>query len=425
MNKAQHLAVAAIGRVLAGANLTLVLQEIWRSNPLLSHQQRGAIQDLTYGVLRYYGQLDALLSLLLDKTLQDLKLRYLLLVSLYQLQYSKAPSYAIVDHAVSTARLLSNKRGAPGLVNAVLRNFIRKGTTLWELVNKDDVGKYSHPQWWIDKLRKQYPQHYEAILNASNQHPSMTLRVNSRKIGVEAYQKILDEHGIKANLIWNVALKLIQPVAVEKLPGFIEGLVSIQDAGAQLAASLLDVHDGMHVLDACAAPGGKSTHLMESAQIRLTSLDSDAQRLARVAENFERLGNEPDRLVYGNALYPSEWWNGQLFDRILADAPCSASGVVSRHPDIKWLRRYTDLPAFADTQEKILNALWQILKRGGKLLYVTCSVFHEENWLLINKFQQLHQDARLLPLSHPAMTNGQLLPSFLHDGFFYALLCKA
>lgn len=425
MNKTQRLAITAIGRVLAGANLTAVLQEIWRSNPLLPQQQRGAIQDLTYGVLRYYGQLDTLLGLLLDRTLHDHELRYLLLVSLYQLQYSKAPSYAIVDHAVSTARLVSNKRGAPGLVNAVLRNFIRKGSALWEQVSKNDVGKYSHPQWWVDKLRKQYPQRYKTILSASNQHPAMTLRVNSRRIGLAAYQRMLDEHGIKADLIWGVALRLVQPLPVEKLPGFAEGLVSIQDAGAQLAAPLLDVHDGMHVLDACAAPGGKSTHLLELAQIRLTALDNDAQRLARVAENFERLGNQPHHLVCGNALHPAEWWDGQPFDRILADVPCSASGVVSRHPDIKWLRRQADLPTFASNQENILNALWQMLKREGKLLYVTCSIFHEENWTLIEKFLHSHQDASLLPLSHSDMVNGQLLPNSLHDGFFYALFYKA
>lgn len=423
MIKAQHLAVIAIGRVLAGKNLTEVLQEIWQSNLPLSHQQQGAIQDLTYGVLRHYGQLNGLLNLLLDKTLQDLKLRYLLLVSLYQLQYSKAPSYAIVDHAVSTARLVSDKRGAPGLVNAVLRNFIRKSSALWEQIN-NDVGKYSHPQWWVNKLRKQYPHDYKTILSASNQRPSMTLRVNVRKIGVKAYQNMLDEHGIKADLIWYAALRLVQPLPVEKLPGFKEGLVSIQDAGAQLAAPLLDVHDGMHVLDACAAPGGKSTHLMELAQIKLTVLDSNAQRLVRVAENFERLGNEFHRLICGDALYPSEWWDGQAFDRILADVPCSASGVVSRHPDIKWLRRQTDLSIFASNQENILNTLWKILKREGKLLYITCSIFQEENLILIKKFLQSHQDARLLPLSHSNMVNGQLLPSSLHDGFFYALLCK-
>lgn len=424
MIKTQHIAVAAIGRVLTGTNLTEVLQGTWQSNPLLSHQQRGAIQDLTYGVMRYFGQLDAVLTLLSDRTIQDFKLRNLLLVSLYQLHYSKTPSYAIVDHAVSTARLVSNKRGAPGLVNAVLRNFIRKGAALWDSVNTNEVGKYSHPQWWIDKLREQYPQNYKTILAASNHRPAMTLRVNSLKIGVEAYQNLLEEHEIKTDLIWDSALKLAQPLPVEKLPGFKEGLVTIQDAGAQLAAPLLDVQDGMHVLDACAAPGGKSTHLMELAQIRLTVLDSDEQRLGRVAENFERLGYEPDRLICGNALHPSDWWDGQLFDRILADVPCSASGVVSRHPDIKWLRRQTDLPVFSENQENILHALWQILKREGKLLYVTCSVFQEENGMLIEKFLQSHKDACLLPISHYEMTNGQLLPNTSHDGFFYALLCK-
>lgn len=424
MVKVQSLAVTVLGRVFAGASLTEVLQETWRSNPLLTPQQRGAIQDLTYGALRYYGQLNAILNLLLAKALHDLNLRYLLLINLYQLHYSKAPTYAIVDHAVTTARLLSDKRGAPGLVNAILRNFLRRSTALWGEAERDDIGKYSHPQWWIDKLRKQYPEHYEAILNADNQHPCMTLRVNTRKIEVAAYQKMLDEHGIGAGWVWGSALKLVQPLPIERLPGFSEGLVSVQDAGAQLAAPFLDIQDGMHVLDACAAPGGKSAHLMELAKIRLTALDSDAQRLTRVIDNFERLGNKPDRVICGNALHPAEWWDGELFDRILADVPCSASGVVSRHPDIKWLRRLTDVPAFADNQEKILETLWRLLKRGGKLLYITCSVFKEENGQLIKRFLQKQSDAYLLPLSHPAMDQGQLLPNASYNGFFYALFGK-
>ena len=181
---------------------------------------------------------------------------------------------------------------------------------------------------------------------------------------------------------------------------------------------------GWHACAGCLCGARGSAHLMELAKIRLTALDSDAQRLTRVIDNFERLGNKPDRVICGNALHPAEWWDGELFDRILADVPCSASGVVSRHPDIKWLRRLTDVPAFADNQEKILETLWRLLKRGGKLLYITCSVFKEENGQLIKRFLQKQNDAYLLPLSHPAMDQGQLLPNASHNGFFYALFGK-
>ncbi len=424
MIKTQRIAASVVGKVLAGASLTVVLQETWRTHPVLLSQQRGAVQDLSYGVLRFYGQLDALLGLLLKKSLRDRRLYNLLLVSLYQLQYSKASSYAVVDHAVSTAATLGNGKEMQGLVNAVLRNYIRRREILLEKVAESDVGRYAHPQWWIDKLRIQFPQNFQHVLEADNKRPPMTLRVNQRKISVAAYQKLLDERGMSAQLLWHGALQLKQPVVVEKLPGFAEGFVSIQDAGAQLAAPFLDVQDGMRVLDACAAPGGKSTHLLELAKIALTVLDNDAVRLARVEQNLERLEFMADCLVCGDAAHPDQWWNGVPFDRILADVPCSASGVVCRHPDIKWLRRESDLLQFTASQQEILNALWQILVRGGKLLYVTCSVFIEENRLQIEQFMRQHPDARLLPLSGEAMIDGQLLPDIRHDGFFYSLLQK-
>ncbi|MGG7054739.1 16S rRNA (cytosine(967)-C(5))-methyltransferase RsmB [Nitrosomonas sp. ANs5] len=425
MIKTQLLTVNAIGSVLAGANLTGVLRETWRKNAMLSSQQRGAIQDLAYGVLRYYSQLDTLLKSLLHKPLPDRRLHYLLLVSLYQLNYSKAPVHAIVNHAVSSARMLAGNRGASGLVNAILRNFIRQQDKLLAQTTQDETARYAYPQWWIDKLRQQYPQHYAAILLAGNQHPPMTLRVNQKQITVSDYQARLQACTIDSEWLWGSALKLSRPVAVEQLPGFAEGLVSVQDAGAQLAAPLLDVDAGMRVLDACAAPGGKSTHLMELADIKLTVMDKHEERLALLQENFTRL-NMPDyQLICGSALEPSQWWDGRLFDRILADVPCSASGVVNRHPDIKWLRRPGDIEAFAQTQRIMLRKLWPLLCRGGKLLYATCSVFSEENSLLVTEFLSDHEDASALPCTHETIINhGQLLPSTRHDGFFYALLQK-
>ncbi|MBA2483039.1 MAG: 16S rRNA (cytosine(967)-C(5))-methyltransferase RsmB [Nitrosomonas sp.] len=424
MIKTQLEAATIIKKVLTGTSLTSVLQTTWRANPALSSQQRGAIQDLSYGVLRFYGQLDALLALLLKKSLNDIRIRYLLLVGLYQLQYSKAPPHAVVDHAVSAARSLNGSKWIQGLVNAVLRNFLRQRAKLLNQVMVDEVARYSHPQWWIDKLRLQYPNSYQKILKANNQRPSMTLRVNRQKIDVDEYLSLLDENGLSEQRLWDNAVKLIKPVAVEKLPGFSAGLVSIQDAGAQLAAPFLDAHNGMRVLDACAAPGGKSTHLLEMADIALTVLDNDPERLARVEQNLKRIKVKATKLICGDAAQPAQWWDGKPFDRILADVPCSASGVVCRHPDIKWLRRESDLQNFSTNQQKILNALWSILKKRGKLLYATCSIFAEENKLQIEAFLSQHPNARQLPLDQTNMIKGQLLPSSQHDGFFYALLQK-
>jgi 16S rRNA (cytosine967-C5)-methyltransferase len=424
MIKTQRLAAAAVSKVLAGASLTTVLQDTWHNHPDLSEQQRGAVQDLSYGVLRFYGQLDAILGLLLKKPLTNKEISYLLLVALYQLEYSRSAPHAVVDNAVSASQGVNGSRGLQGLVNAVLRNFIRQHATLLQQSTESEVGRYSHPQWWIDKLRIQYPQRYEAALEASNLRPPMTLRINQRRTTVKEYLDRLSQLGMSARTENDEALELEQPVAVEKLPGFAQGLVSVQDTGAQLAAKLLDVSDSMRVLDACAAPGGKSAHLLELAKIELTVLDSDSNRLTRVSRNFSRLGLEAHRLIHGDASRPALWWDGNPFDRILADVPCSASGVTRRHPDIKWLRRESDLLQFAAKQREILDALWPILSRGGKLLYVTCSVFAEENRLQMEEFLRRHPDARPLPLSGAEIVDGQLMPDSHHDGFFYALVLK-
>lgn len=378
---------------------------------------------MSYGTLRFYGQLRAILDLLLQKPVQDAAVRALLLVALYQLQYSRSAAHAVVDHAVRAAEALK-KPWAKGLVNAVLRNFLRQRISLLEQAAASEEGRYSHPQWWIDKLRRQYPDDWATLLETNNQHPPMTLRVNRRATSTAAYLDLLHQQGIEGQQVEEHAILLEQPVSVDKLPGFGDGMASVQDAGAQFAARLLDVADGMRVLDACAAPGGKAAHLLELAGIELTALDSDPERLKKIEQTLQRLKLEAHCLV-GNAARPEEWWDGKPFQRILADVPCSASGVVRRHPDIKWLRREADIAAFAAQQAEILDALWRVLGRDGKLLYATCSVFAEENQQQIAQFLERHEDAQCLPLSLPAAKDGQLTPNPQHDGFYYALLLKA
>ncbi|MBU1979676.1 MAG: 16S rRNA (cytosine(967)-C(5))-methyltransferase RsmB [Gammaproteobacteria bacterium] len=423
MIESQRLASTAVSQVLAGRNLNQVLQSLLPRHSLLTPQQRAAAQDMSYGTLRFYGQLRAILDLLLQKPIQDAAVRSLLLVALYQLQYSRSAEHAVVDHAVRAAETLK-KPWAKGLVNAVLRNFLRQRISLLEQAAASEEGRYSHPQWWIDKLRRQYPDDWATQLEINNQHPPMTLRVNTRATSTEAYLDLLHQQGIEGQQVGENAILLDQPVSVDKLPGFGEGVSSVQDAGAQFAARLLDVADGMRVLDACAAPGGKAAHLLELARIELTALDSDPVRLKKIEQTLQRLKLEAHCLT-GNAARPEEWWDGKPFQRILADVPCSASGVVRRHPDIKWLRREVDIAAFAAQQAEILDALWRVLGSGGKLLYATCSVFAEENQQQIAQYLVRHEDAQCLPLSLSTMKDGQLTPNHQHDGFFYALLLKA
>lgn len=421
MDNVQLATVSVISQVLGGRNLNQVLSETLKTLPELSSQQRGALQDLSYGTLRYYGQLSRVLDALLAKPVQDIQIRYLLLIALYQLQYSKAAQHAVVDFAVKAVR--QRNPAASGLVNAILRNFLRKKSTLIADAGRTEEGRYSYPQWWITEIKQQYGEQAEAILLAGNLHPPMTLRVNRRRITAADYLTLLGQSGISARLIEPDAILLERPEAVDKLPGFMDGLVSVQDAGAQYAAGFLDVQDGMRVLDACAAPGGKSAHLLESAQIELHALDKDAFRLERVRENMQRLHLDAS-LLTGDAAQPAGWWDGKAYQRILADVPCSATGVVRRHPDIKWLRRPSDIENFALQQQQILSALWPLLADGGKLLYATCSIFGRENQQVINAFLNQQADACQLPLTAPGMKQGQLLPDNQHDGFFYALLQK-
>ena len=430
MVEIQRLASAAIGEVLAGRSLTDALAAIWRRHPRLAAQERGALQDLAYGTLRFLGRLDALLEELLDRPLRDARLKPLLLTALYQLEHTRAAPHAIVDHAVRCCERLG-LGSAKGLTNAVLRNFLRNRAALTARVQRSEVARYSHPQWWIERVRAQYPARFESVLEAANSRPPLTLRVNRRRLMPGDYLRALAGQGLGGVAVGEAAVMLDAPLPAARIPGLAEGLVSVQDAGAQLAAPLLDLADGQRVLDACAAPGGKAAHLLELADVALTALDENTGRLEPVRDNLARLGLQAN-IVRGDAGDPAAWWDGQPFDRILADVPCTASGVARRHPDIKWLRRASDIEQCAREQCRLLDALWQLLRRDGKLLYATCSVFHEENHLQVEQFVSRHQDAERVtpPLFLPATDNdpqlpaGQLLPDRQHDGFFYALLRK-
>lgn len=426
MERTQCLAAHVVGRVLAGRSLDAELTAVWRQHAELSPQQRGAVQDVAYGALRHLGYIDAAIDRLLTRPLTDAPVRNLLQVTLYQLMHTKAHAYAIVDHAVPAAGRLGFPK-AQGLVNAVLRNFLRRRAELDAEISKTATGRYSYPQWWIDRVSAEYPEHFREILEAGNARPPLTLRVNRRKTTRENYLEMLQLQDIAAHVLGRSGVVIEKPRPVTLLPGFSEGLFSVQDAGAQLAAELLEVSDGMRVLDACAAPGGKSAHLLELADIDLTAADIDAQRLQRVSENLARL-NLAATLLQADAGNPAAWRDAGEFDRILADVPCTASGVVRRHPDIKWLRKPADIAAMARRQAQILDTLWRLLRRGGKLLYATCSVFSEENGRQVEQFLARHSDARHIAVSLSAeglrQSHGQLFPDAAHDGFYYALLEK-
>ncbi|MBS1155737.1 MAG: rRNA ((967)-C(5))-methyltransferase [Proteobacteria bacterium] len=418
----QKYASTVITGVLAGRNLDEALATRWSASPELTPQQRGAIQDISFGTLRHLGLLEQVLTQLLRAPLREPELRALLLAALYQLQFTRAAPYSIVDHAVKVATHTGKGQGK-GLVNAVLRNFLRNKDGLIKQAHATDCGRFSHPDWWIAAMRAAYPQHWEQILASNNQHPPMTLRINRRKTSTADYLNLLSEAGIPAQALEREAILLKHPVGVSQLPHFADGWVSVQDFGAQLAAHLLDVQNGMRVLDACAAPGGKSGHILELADVDLLAVDIDNTRLDRVNQNLARIGLSA-KTIAGNAARPQEWWDGRPFERILADVPCSATGVVRRHPDIKWLRRREDFTAFARQQAEMTDALWPLLAKGGKLLYATCSVFPAENTEAASAFAARHPDAERLALPASVCANGQLLPTPEHDGFYYALFRK-
>ena len=417
MRKLQKMAADTLEEVLAGAALHQVLPQ--RVQKLETPGERGALQDIVYGSLRQLGKLDAWLDALLERPLTDPQLGWLLKVAIYQLAYTRAPAHAVVHNAVTAA----GEGWRRGLANAVLRNFQRRRAELDQLALDQPRAHWSHPVWWMDKVQAEYPVQWQALLEASQLHPPFTLRVNAQWGDAEKYLQLLAEAELPARQTGPDAVTLDKAVPVHSLPGFDQGWVSVQDAGAQWAARFLDAQPGERVLDACAAPGGKTGHILERADVQLSALDIDATRLVRVQENLDRIQRQAT-LIEGDAAHPDVWWDGQPFDRILADVPCSASGVVRRNPDIKWLRRPDDIAQFAAQQAVILDALWRLLAPGGTLLYATCSIFNEENDGQVCAFLARHaDDAERCPLPEP-LSDGVLLPDAEHDGFFYALLRK-
>jgi 16S rRNA (cytosine967-C5)-methyltransferase len=410
-----------LSETLAGRNLSAAFEDEFRRHARLTAAQKAAVREICYEGLRSLGLLEAQLGKLLLSPVRHSGLRGLLLVGLAQLQFTRAKPYAVVDHAVQAAERLGQP-AARGLVNAVLRNYLRRQRDLGRDSWGTPEAKYGFPAWWIAKLREQYPDDWGAIVESENRHPPMTLRVNCRRISVPEYLEQLRAAHIDAALLGDVAVR-IDPRPVHEVPGFAAGLASVQDAGAQWAARLLDVEDGQRVLDACAAPGGKTGHLLEIADCDLLAIDSDEVRLGRVRENLGRLGARAT-VRCADAGKPDEWWDGRAFQRILLDVPCSGTGVARRHPDIRWNRRPSDLARFAAQQAVLLDGVWQVLETSGKLLYATCSVFREENESTVEAFLARHPEARVACFQPDAPKGGQIQPDDDHDGFYYALLEK-
>lgn len=382
------------------------------------HALRGALLDVTHGTLRQYGRGAGIVKLLSSRRAGQ-PVEALLWCALYALDSGRYAGYTVVDQAVRACAMLACQ-GATGYVNGLLRTYLRRKEDIEIQLEGNPEAKWQHPAWWIEIVRAAYPESWREILLSGNSRPPMCLRVNLRKNTLAQYSARLAEQGMPARQLGNAALVLETPVAVEKLPGFAAGDVSVQDAGAQIALVLLDLQDGQRVLDACAAPGGKTGHIAESANVTVTALDVDPDRCLRISQNMTRLGLAASVAV-GDAATPDKWWDGIPYDRILVDMACSSSGVVRRRPDIKWLRRHQDIAAYAAKQAGVLQALWPVLAPSGKLLYATCSVFPAENERVIENFLERTSSARRL---EPTGGAAQLFPNSDHDGFFYALLEK-
>lgn len=419
-----------VAAVVQGQSLSAVL-------PGVPGALRPGVQALTFHALRHLGLARAVAARLVQRNPEPM-VHALLCTAIALLCTPDGPRYAehtVVDQAVAALRRQRRTERQAGFVNACLRRCLREKAALLAAVADDPVATYNHPRWWTERLRRDYPQQWQAILAADNAPGPMTLRVNRRQIGRDEYLQVLSASGMAGQPVGDDGVVLSKAAPVEQLPGFAQGHVSVQDAAAQLAAPLLlagrDWSQGGRVLDACAAPGGKTAHLLERADIDVVALDVDAQRASRITDTLQRLGLQA-RVLTADAAHPEGWWDGQPFDAILLDAPCSAAGIVRRHPDVRWLRRDSDIAALVATQKALLEALWPLLKPGGALVYATCSVFKAEGEEQVQAFLSRHTEARRQP------SPGHLLPgqasvagdfndnaSGGHDGFYYARIDKA
>jgi 16S rRNA (cytosine967-C5)-methyltransferase len=411
-----------------GQSLTVALEQALLS--VESAKDKAFIQALCYGVIRQFYRLDFILSRLLSKPLKDIEIKALALIGLYQLSGMRVKAHAAVSETVAAAP--KKKAWAKPLLNAVLRNYQRRRDDLERQADNQPVAQTAHPEWLVKQISQDWPEQAQQILQANNQQAPMVLRVNLARVDRARYLEQLTELNIAAAAVAECpsAIVLEQPIPVEKLPGFAEGWVSVQDTSAQLAAALLHVGAGQRVLDVCAAPGGKASHILEiQPQLsELIAVDIDATRLQRVRDNFQRL-NLKAELIVGDAVRPEDWWNGKPFDRILLDAPCSAVGVIRRHPDIKLLRRPDDMAQLQKLQQAILVAIWPLLAPGGMLLYATCSIFKQENERQIEAFLNERSDAIEWPIEaswgEARKVGRQILTGQAGmDGFYYARIRK-
>ena len=406
--------------------------------PMVPGALRPGVQALTFETLRHLGTARALAKQLAQRApaapaLALLHSALALLVSDEHAQ--RYAAHTLVDQAVTAAKQQRETRMQAGFINACLRRFLREKSALLQRIEDDPVARWNHPLWWIERVKADHPDHWQSILSASNDPGPMVLRVNRRHVRRDIYRERLAAQGIDARALGEDGLVLASPVAVDRLPGFDQGDCSVQDGSAQLAAELMWKDrieiDLERVLDSCAAPGGKTAHLLEWADANVLALDVDPQRCQRIHDNLQRLGLRAE-VKAADAAQPAIWWDGERFDAILLDAPCTASGIVRRHPDVRWLRRASDVSQLAATQHKLLEALWPLLKPGGRLVYATCSVFRTEGSAQVQAFLTRHIDAIERP------SPGHLRPGCApvggqfndnvdsgYDGFFYACLDKA
>jgi 16S rRNA (cytosine967-C5)-methyltransferase len=424
----RNLAAVALAEVVGGGrSLTAALEK--HLPEVADPRERAFVQALCYGVVRDYPRLRFLLDRLARKPIHDLEIHMLALIGLHQLRAMQVKAHAAVSETVGAAR---RKPWAKPLLNAVLRNYLRHDRELEASAERSEEAGTAHPQWLIERLRCDWPEHWQRLLRENNLHPPMTLRVHAGRCDRESYLDLLGAAGLPAEMCPHspVGITLAAPVAVDALPRFAQGWVSVQDEAAQLAALLLDAYPRQRVLDVCAAPGGKTAHLLETCPgpLDLVAVDVDGERIQRLRENLARQGLHAT-LVTGDARSPRDWWDGRPFDRILLDAPCSATGVIRRHPDIKLLRQPCDIDAVVALQRAILEAVWPLLKTGGILLYATCSVLRSENEDQIARFLQDYADAEEIPIEAewgiPVAHGRQILPGESRmDGFYYARLRK-
>ena len=426
-------AASILMAVREGQSMTAALEDV-------DSGLRPGVQALAFHVLRWLGRAEALRQQLAKRPPPPEADALLCVALALAWQEADAPYtvHTLVDQTVEAAKRSEGTRHQASFINGCLRAFLRERDELVARTEKSPQAVWNHPQWWIDRVRKDHPDSWQAILNANNLRAPLVLRINERKTTQALYIRALSAINIEASPVGRQGVILASARAVPSLPGFVEGHFSVQDAAAQLAAPLLleglnaSATDAgkLRVLDACAAPGGKTAHLLELVDGEVTALDIDAQRCERISQNLGRLGLQA-RIVVGDAGQPDSWWDGQLYDAILLDAPCTASGIVRRHPDVRWLRRPTDIAQLAAIQAKLLKTLWTLLKPGGRLVYCTCSVFRAEGDTQIQTFVTHHTDARLMPSpGHLLPQSSAVTPVFPdnllreHDGFYYALLEK-